>query len=69
MPARKTAAAAAAAGAWPRYKVVIWTGAFAAVTFVGSIYGAGLKTKMEYKQVTSSTFSSSTANYDTGQRN
>ncbi|RYP16665.1 hypothetical protein DL765_004985 [Monosporascus sp. GIB2] len=28
---------------------LIWTGAFAAVTIVGAIYGAGLKTKQEYK--------------------
>ncbi|KAI1141028.1 hypothetical protein F5Y05DRAFT_296782 [Hypoxylon sp. FL0543] len=31
-------------------KHVIWTGAFAAVTIVGAIYGAGLKTQQEYKQ-------------------
>lgn len=41
----------AAAGAWPRYKRIVWTGAFAAVTFVGTIYGAGLKTRREYKEV------------------
>ncbi|EMR72297.1 hypothetical protein UCREL1_658 [Eutypa lata UCREL1] len=28
---------------------IIWTGAFAAVTIVGAIYGAGLKTQQEYK--------------------
>ncbi|RYO85027.1 hypothetical protein DL766_005668 [Monosporascus sp. MC13-8B] len=28
---------------------LIWTGAFAAVTIVGAIYGAGLKTKQEFK--------------------
>lgn len=44
------------AGATPRkltptIKRVIWTGAFAAVTFVGAIYGAGLKTQQEYKAV------------------
>lgn len=31
-------------------KRVIWTGAFAAVTFVGAIYGAGLKTRQDYRQ-------------------
>ena len=36
---------------WPKYKRMVWTGAFAAVTFVGTIYGAGLKTRMEYKEV------------------
>ncbi|KAI1851956.1 hypothetical protein JX265_008238 [Neoarthrinium moseri] len=30
-------------------KRVIWTGAFAAVTIVGALYGAGLKTQQEYK--------------------
>ncbi|KAJ1325562.1 hypothetical protein MN608_08756 [Microdochium nivale] len=30
-------------------KRIIWTGAFAAVTFVGAIYGAGLKTQQDYK--------------------
>lgn len=29
---------------------MIWTGAFAAITMVGTIYGAGLKTRVEYKQ-------------------
>lgn len=29
-------------------KRLIWTGAFAAVTIVGSIYGVGLKTQQEY---------------------
>ncbi|KAI0848176.1 hypothetical protein F5Y00DRAFT_239335 [Daldinia vernicosa] len=31
-------------------KRVIWTGAFAAVTIVGAIYGAGLKTQAEFQQ-------------------
>ncbi|OTA95423.1 hypothetical protein M434DRAFT_64359, partial [Hypoxylon sp. CO27-5] len=31
-------------------KRIIWTGAFAAVTIVGAIYGAGLKTQQEYKE-------------------
>ncbi|KAJ9160851.1 hypothetical protein NKR19_g2862 [Coniochaeta hoffmannii] len=44
------AASSASASAWPRYKRMVWTGAFAAVTFVGTIYGAGLKTRMEYKE-------------------
>ncbi|KAI0105769.1 hypothetical protein GGR51DRAFT_571735 [Nemania sp. FL0031] len=35
-------------GAWTTPKRMIWTGAFAAVTIVGSIYGAGLKTQQEY---------------------
>ncbi|KAI1263357.1 hypothetical protein F5Y18DRAFT_429043 [Xylariaceae sp. FL1019] len=30
-------------------KRLIWTGAFAAVTMVGAIYGAGLKSQQEYK--------------------
>ncbi|RYC61845.1 hypothetical protein CHU98_g4340, partial [Xylaria longipes] len=30
-------------------KRMIWTGAFAAVTAVGTIYGAGLKTRQEYQ--------------------
>jgi hypothetical protein len=34
-----------------RWKPMVWTAAFAAVTFVGTVYGAGLKTKMEYKEV------------------
>jgi cytochrome c-type biogenesis protein CcmH/NrfG len=29
---------------------MVWTAAFAAVTIVGTIYGAGLKTRIEYKQ-------------------
>ncbi|KAI0201829.1 hypothetical protein F4808DRAFT_99874 [Astrocystis sublimbata] len=33
---------------WTTPKRVIWTGAFAAVTIVGAIYGAGLKTRQEY---------------------
>lgn len=35
----------------PTVKRVIWTGAFAAVAIVGSIYGAGLKTKQEFQAV------------------
>ncbi|KAI1321887.1 hypothetical protein F5Y16DRAFT_405027 [Xylariaceae sp. FL0255] len=31
------------------FQAKVWTGAFAAVTFVGTIYGAGLKTQQEYK--------------------
>ncbi|KAI1417182.1 hypothetical protein F5Y13DRAFT_81624 [Hypoxylon sp. FL1857] len=31
-------------------KRMIWTGAFAAVTIVGAIYGAGLKTQQEFKE-------------------
>ncbi|KAI0868884.1 hypothetical protein GGS24DRAFT_190656 [Hypoxylon argillaceum] len=34
--------------AWTTPKRMIWTGAFAAVTIVGAIYGAGLKTQQEY---------------------
>ncbi|KAI1080493.1 hypothetical protein F5B20DRAFT_589274 [Whalleya microplaca] len=30
-------------------RTMIWTGAFAAVTAVGAIYGAGLRTQQEYK--------------------
>jgi len=37
------------AGASPGLKRVIYTGAFAAVTIVGAIYGAGLKTQEEFK--------------------
>ncbi|OTB07348.1 hypothetical protein M426DRAFT_8725 [Hypoxylon sp. CI-4A] len=36
--------------AGPNLKRLIWTGAFAAITIVGAIYGAGLKTQQEYKQ-------------------
>ncbi|KAI8627068.1 hypothetical protein F5Y19DRAFT_187798 [Xylariaceae sp. FL1651] len=36
-------------GSVPTVKRMIWTGAFAAVTIVGAIYGAGLKTQQEYK--------------------
>ncbi|ORY67466.1 uncharacterized protein BCR38DRAFT_337093 [Pseudomassariella vexata] len=43
-----TAATAATQGGIP-IKKLIWTGAFAAVTIVGSLYGAGLKTQREYK--------------------
>ncbi|KAB5547016.1 hypothetical protein GE09DRAFT_197650 [Coniochaeta sp. 2T2.1] len=42
--------APAAARGWPKYKRMVWTGAFAAITFMGTIYGAGLKTRMEYKE-------------------
>ncbi|KAK4200156.1 hypothetical protein QBC40DRAFT_265333 [Triangularia verruculosa] len=38
------------AGPAPRWKRLIWTGAFAATTFTGAIYGAGLKTQQEWKQ-------------------
>ncbi|KAI1131050.1 hypothetical protein F5Y10DRAFT_262613 [Nemania abortiva] len=38
-----------ARGAWTTPKRLVWTGAFAAVTIVGSIYGAGLKTQQEYR--------------------
>ncbi|KAI1803703.1 hypothetical protein F4811DRAFT_523935 [Daldinia bambusicola] len=31
-------------------KRVVWTGAIAAVTIVGAIYGAGLKTRSEFRQ-------------------
>ncbi|KAK4172625.1 hypothetical protein QBC36DRAFT_71151 [Triangularia setosa] len=34
----------------PRWKRLIWTGAFAATAFTGSIYGAGLKTQKEWKE-------------------
>ncbi|KAI1108532.1 hypothetical protein F5Y14DRAFT_81555 [Nemania sp. NC0429] len=42
--------AAAARGSWTTPKRLIWTGAFAAVTIVGSIYGVGLKTQQEYHE-------------------
>ncbi|GAW15448.1 hypothetical protein ANO14919_048570 [Xylariales sp. No.14919] len=38
-----------ARGSWTTPKRMIWTAAFAAVTIVGSIYGAGLKTQQEYR--------------------
>lgn len=44
------------AGAIPRWKGMIYAGAFGAVTFVGTIYGAGLKTQQEYKAVSTSPF-------------
>lgn len=46
-----TARAAAAAAAAQRTKVkrFIWAGSFAAITIVGTIYGAGLKSQQEYK--------------------
>ncbi|KAK0723699.1 hypothetical protein B0T21DRAFT_414077 [Apiosordaria backusii] len=34
----------------PKWKRLIWTGAFAATTFTGAIYGAGLKTQQEWKE-------------------
>ena len=34
-----------------KWRRVIWTLAFAAVTFTGAIYGAGLKTQQEWKAV------------------
>ncbi|KAI0153829.1 hypothetical protein BJ166DRAFT_594964 [Pestalotiopsis sp. NC0098] len=40
---------AAAPRTVPGNKRVLWTVAFAAVTIVGAIYGAGLKTQQEYK--------------------
>ncbi|KAK3943973.1 hypothetical protein QBC46DRAFT_252945 [Diplogelasinospora grovesii] len=42
-------AAVRASTSWPTWKRMVWTGAFAAVTFVGTIYGAGLKTQQEWK--------------------
>ncbi|KAI1744509.1 hypothetical protein F4680DRAFT_443784 [Xylaria scruposa] len=42
------AAPPSARGSWTTPKRMIWTGAFAAVTIVGTIYGAGLKTQQEY---------------------
>ncbi|KAF2970524.1 hypothetical protein GQX73_g3080 [Xylaria multiplex] len=51
-PIRRGAAPAApgpsGGSSWTTPKRLIWTGAFAAVTIVGSIYGAGLKTQQEY---------------------
>ncbi|KAL8383571.1 hypothetical protein RB595_010663 [Gaeumannomyces hyphopodioides] len=46
-----TARAAAVAAAAQRTKVkrFIWAGSFAAITIVGTIYGAGLKSQQEYK--------------------
>ncbi|KAL7621200.1 hypothetical protein AAE478_008517 [Parahypoxylon ruwenzoriense] len=32
-----------------RVRNIVWTGVFAAITIVGTIYGAGLKTKQDYK--------------------
>ncbi|VBB73670.1 Putative protein of unknown function [Podospora comata] len=37
-------------GPAPRWKRLIWTGAFAATAFTGSIYGAGLKTQREWNE-------------------
>ncbi|KAI2639428.1 hypothetical protein GGS21DRAFT_488373 [Xylaria nigripes] len=37
------------ASSWNMPKRMIWTGAFAAVTIVCSIYGAGLKAQQEYR--------------------
>jgi len=36
---------------FPKWKAVVVSGGFAAVIFTGSIYGAGLKTKQEWKAV------------------
>ncbi|KLU90530.1 hypothetical protein MAPG_10383 [Magnaporthiopsis poae ATCC 64411] len=49
--ARTAAAAATATAAAQRTKVkrFIWAGSFAAITIVGTIYGAGLKSQQEYK--------------------
>jgi hypothetical protein len=55
-PTRRAAAAAVASAsrnATPKWKMMVWTGCFAAVVFTGSIYGAGIKTRMEQKQVSS----------------
>lgn len=46
----------AARGSWTTPKRLIWTGAFAAVTIVGSIYGVGLKTQQEYHSVSSNIY-------------
>lgn len=35
----------------PRWKGMVYAGAFGAVTIVGTIYGAGLKTQRELKTV------------------
>lgn len=40
-----------AAAAANKFRVWIFTGAFAAITATGAWYGAGLKTQQEYKQV------------------
>ena len=37
--------------AWQKYKAGVYTACFAAVTFTGTIYGAGLKTQKEFKEV------------------
>lgn len=50
-PAGAAAAAASAAKSATTVKRYIWTGAFAAVTIMGTLYGAGLKTQQEYKEV------------------
>lgn len=34
-----------------KIRTVAWTGAFAAITVVGTIYGAGLKTQQEVNEV------------------
>ncbi|KXJ90589.1 hypothetical protein Micbo1qcDRAFT_205415 [Microdochium bolleyi] len=49
LPASLAGAGPAPAPAAQGLKRIIWTGAFAAVTIVGAIYGAGLKTQQEYK--------------------
>lgn len=46
-----TARAAAAAAQRAKVKRFIWAGSFAAITIVGTIYGAGLKSQQEYKSV------------------
>ncbi|KAK4188961.1 hypothetical protein QBC35DRAFT_548009 [Podospora australis] len=33
----------------PKWKAMLWTGVFAAVTITGTIYGAGLKTQQEWQ--------------------
>ncbi|KAL2020499.1 hypothetical protein VTK56DRAFT_8384 [Thermocarpiscus australiensis] len=50
--ASSTAASGAAASPTrpiPKWKYMLWTVAFAAVTFTGTIYGAGLKTQQQWK--------------------
>ncbi|KAK9417467.1 hypothetical protein SUNI508_08827 [Seiridium unicorne] len=46
---RPTPTPAAPVKSAPNVKRIIWTTAFAAVTIVGAIYGAGLKTQHEFK--------------------
>ncbi|KAI0975765.1 hypothetical protein F4678DRAFT_281669 [Xylaria arbuscula] len=47
-PASSAPGSGSGRGKWTTPKRLIWTGAFAAVTIVGSIYGAGLKTQQEF---------------------